>query len=88
MENEMIMNNVEENNNVELTEGASAGAKVVAVAVAAGAAAAVGAVVYGFVWLAGKAKNAWNERKAKKIREAEYVELGENQIDSEDESND
>lgn len=86
MENEMIMNNVEENNTVvDLNnEETSAGAKAAVVAVVAVGVGAVVAAAYGIKWLAGKAKKAWNERKEKKIREAEFVDLGENQNDSEE----
>ena len=81
MENEMIMTNVEENN-VELNEGTSAGAKAAVVAVVAVGVGAVVAAAYGVKWLVGKTKKALSERKEKKIREAEFVDLGEDQNDS------
>ena len=87
--NEMIKNNAEENdvNVVEMNpEETSAGAGVLAVgAIIAAGVAAVGAAAYGVVWLAGKAKKAWNKRKeAKELKEAEYVEISEEQVEVED----
>ena len=85
MENEMIMTNVEENNNADLNEETSAGKAAVVAVVAVGVGAVV-AAAYGIKCLAGKAKKAWNKRKEKKLREAEFVEVSEEQIDSEVES--
>ena len=85
MENEMIMNHVEENNNVELmNEKSTAGEKAIAAAIIVGGVAAVGAAVYGIKVVAGKIKDAWNNRKAKKIREAEFVDISDDQNDSEE----
>ena len=84
MENEMIMNNVEENNDVVLTEDTSVSSKAAVVAVVAVGVGAVAAAACGIKWLVGKTKKALNDRKEKKIREAEFVDISEEQTDSEE----
>ena len=90
MDNKMTMINVEENNenNVEVIENDSTvGEKAAVVAVVAGLVVAVGAAAYGAKKLAGKIKNAWTNRKSKKkTLEAEFVELDEEKVESEEES--
>lgn len=85
MENEMITNEIENNNDVILTEeqDSNVGGLVAGITLLTLAAAGIASIGK---WAWNKAKTAAENRKAKKIREAEFRELESNQTDSAEES--
>ena len=83
MENEMIMIENYEENPVEVIEenNSTLAEKALGVAILTFA---VGGFVGGVKWVASKCKKAAAKRKAKKITEAEFVDITVDQNDSEE----
>ena len=85
MEKEIIMNEIEETNEVYLNEENASTFGEKALGVALLALAVTGAIGIGKL-IVDKTTSVIENRKAKKIRDAEYEDLGEEIIDSEEES--